>query len=187
MLCLFARQHREHQDEGLFVLMFPMFKKSCDCALYGFMAAFRAISGSGIQSTHPPKLSGCSCLPIVGDPARRNELASRVGDPLWSHPAQGLGRQPDLGGGAGAVGPDVGVADVQAAGALGPGLPQSTPARHAGAVGFTPLTHGAKPVLLSSGPYHTDGRQSGRQPLRRGGAKRIDVSFVLLLGLVSLA
>ena len=60
------------------------------------------------------------------------------GPPRWpgAHPAQGLVWQPDLGGGAGAVGPDVGVADVLAAGAFVPGLPQSTPAGPAGGVGL---------------------------------------------------
>jgi hypothetical protein len=45
------------------------------------------------------------------------------GDPLRGHPAQGLGRQPDLGWCASAVGADVGVADLLAAGAFGLGLP----------------------------------------------------------------
>src|SRR5262249_49374503 len=36
----------------------------------------------------------------------------RAGDPLRRHPAQGLGRQPDLGRGASAIRADVGVADV---------------------------------------------------------------------------
>jgi hypothetical protein len=42
--------------------------------------------------------------------------------------AQGLGSQPDLGGYAGAIHADVGVADLLAAGAFGRGLPESTPA-----------------------------------------------------------
>jgi hypothetical protein len=57
-------------------------------------------------------------------------------------PAQGLGRQADLGRGASAIGPDVGVADVLAAGALGAGLPQPTPSWHAGGTGFVPRTGG---------------------------------------------
>jgi hypothetical protein len=48
--------------------------------------------------------------------------------------------QPDLGGGAGGVGADVGVADVLAAGALGRGLPESPPTRHAGGTGPASLT-----------------------------------------------
>jgi hypothetical protein len=57
----------------------------------------------------------------------RAELAIRFGvilRKIW-------GGQPDLGGGPGAGGPDVGVADVLAARALGPGLPQPNPAGHA--------------------------------------------------------
>jgi len=50
----------------------------------------------------------------------------------------GLGWQPDVGRGAGAVGADVGVADVLAAGALGPGLPESTPAGPAAALALPP-------------------------------------------------
>jgi hypothetical protein len=73
----------------------------------------------------------------------------------------GLGRQPDVGRGAGAVDPDVGVADMLAAGALGPGLPESTPSRYAGAAVLTPLTDGTNPVVPISGPYYTDRCRSG--------------------------
>ena len=52
----------------------------------------------------------------------------------------GLGRQPDLGRGAGAGGADVGVADVLATAALRPGLPQPMAPRHAGAAGPATLT-----------------------------------------------
>ena len=62
---------------------------------------------------------------------------------LRRHPAQGLGWQPDLGGGASAVGLDVSVADVLAAGAFGPGLPESTPAGCADGVGLAPVNHRA--------------------------------------------
>src|SRR5262245_54434670 len=58
--------------------------------------------------------------------AGRHQLAERAGDPLRGHPAQSLGRQPHLGRGAGAIGADVSVADVLAAGAFGPGLAQSS-------------------------------------------------------------
>ena len=51
------------------------------------------------------------------------------------------GWQPHLGEGAGAISPDVGVADVLAAGAFGLGLPQSTPAGHGGGVGLAPVNY----------------------------------------------
>jgi hypothetical protein len=53
--------------------------------------------------------------------AGRDQLAGRVSHPLRRHPAEGLGRQPNLGRCASAVGADVGVADVLAARAFGPG------------------------------------------------------------------
>jgi hypothetical protein len=49
-----------------------------------------------------------------------------------------------------------------------------------------PIHDDALPVPYRQRDF-TDGCQSARQPLRRGRPKRIDVSFVLLLGLVSLA
>jgi hypothetical protein len=49
-----------------------------------------------------------------------------------------------LGGSKGASGADVGVADLLAAGAFGPGLPQSTPSGHAGGSGPAPVTHRAE-------------------------------------------
>ena len=52
-----------------------------------------------------------------------------------------LPRQPDVGRCAGASRADVGVADVLAAKAFGPGLPQSTPTGHAGGLGLAPVTH----------------------------------------------
>src|SRR5438270_138243 len=51
-------------------------------------------------------------------------------------------------------GPDVGVADLLAAGAIGPGLPQSTPSRQAGGSGPVPVTHHASP-RNSGGPFPT--------------------------------
>src|SRR5262249_4101770 len=97
------------------------------------------------------------------------------GHPLRGHPAQGLGRQPDLGRSASSGGADVGVADVLATGAAGRGLPQSTASRPAGGPGFAPVTRHANsprtnqsfaiaypPILradqinpntLSTGPY----------------------------------
>ena len=48
--------------------------------------------------------------------------------------------------GAGASGADVGVANLLATRALGPGFPQSTPAGHANGPGHAPVTHRAKPV-----------------------------------------
>jgi hypothetical protein len=89
---------------------------------------------------------GASRRPVhVPAPARagRHQLARGAGDPLRGHPPEGLGWQPDLGRGAGAVGSDVGVADVLAAGAFGPGLPQSTPAGHTGGSGLAPVTYRA--------------------------------------------
>src|SRR5262249_9986927 len=82
--------------------------------------------------------------------AGRHQLARGAGDPLRGHPPQGLGRQPDLGRRAGAVVADVGVADVLAAGALGPGLPQSTPAGHADDPGPAPVTRRARAPQLES-------------------------------------
>jgi hypothetical protein len=49
-----------------------------------------------------------------------------------------------LGGGAGAGGADVGVTDLLAAGAFGPGLPQPTPSRLAGGPGLAPVTRRAR-------------------------------------------
>jgi hypothetical protein len=43
-------------------------------------------------------------------------MSGRLGDPLRRHPVQGLGKQPDLGRSASAVGSDVGVANLLAAG-----------------------------------------------------------------------
>jgi hypothetical protein len=54
----------------------------------------------------------------------RAELAIRFG----VYPPQGLGGQPDLGWRAGPGGVDIGVAEVLAAGAFGPGRPQLTAA-----------------------------------------------------------
>jgi hypothetical protein len=50
----------------------------------------------------------------------------------------------------------------------------------AGAAGFTPLTHGAKPVVLGSGPRPADGRASGRQFVRRRGRGKMDRRSVRL-------
>ena len=98
-------------------------------------------AGSSRRPVHVPASAG----------AGRHQLAGRVGDPLRRHPAQGLGRQPDLGRCAGAVGADVGVADVLAAGAFGPGLPQSTPARHAGGAGLAPVNYRAFSLASPAG------------------------------------
>jgi len=71
--------------------------------------------------------------------AGRHQLAGRAGHPLRRHPAQGLGWQPDLGRGASAIRADVGVADVLATGALGPGLPEPTPSRYTNGPGVAPV------------------------------------------------
>jgi hypothetical protein len=55
---------------------------------------------------------------------------------------------------ADAVGADVDVADVLAAGAFGPGLPQSTGPRHAGSPGLPPLTHPAQTDALERHWYY---------------------------------
>src|SRR5262249_9715853 len=68
-------------------------------------------------------------------------LSVSVQEPLWGHPAKGLGRQPDLGRGAGAGGADVGVADVLAAGTFGPRLPQPMPSRPTSGPDLAPVTH----------------------------------------------
>src|SRR5215472_2071690 len=69
------------------------------------------------------------------------------------HPAEGLGWQSNLGRCASAVGPDVGVADVLATGAFGPGLPQSTPTRRTSgpglAPGSCPAENPTQPLILS--------------------------------------
>jgi hypothetical protein len=61
--------------------------------------------------------------------------------PLRRQPALGLGQLLHRGRGAGAGGIAVGAADVLAAGTLGRGLPQSTPAERADGVGLAPVTH----------------------------------------------
>ena len=110
--------------------------------------------GAEVEQTRGPSKccgSGCPWSPsstttTPATPPRRYgswRKVGRVGDPLRRPPAQGLGRQPDLGRGAGAVGADVGVADVLAARAFGPGVPQSTPARHAGGAGLALVTRHA--------------------------------------------
>jgi hypothetical protein len=74
----------------------------------------------------------------------RHQLAVGVGHPLRRHSAEGLGWQPDLARRAGAVGPDVGLADVLAARAFCPGLPQSAPSWHTGGADLAPVTLYAK-------------------------------------------
>src|SRR5262245_42261746 len=69
-------------------------------------------------------------------------------DPLRGHPAEGLGWQPDLVRGAGAGGTDVGMADVLATGALGPGLLEPTPSRHTNGPAPTPVTYRARTSAL---------------------------------------
>src|SRR5262249_7320125 len=80
----------------------------------------------------------------------RDQLAGRTGDPFRRHPPQGLGWQPDLGRRAGAGYPDVGVADLLAAGPLGPGLPQSPPAGRADDPGPAPVPRRARTPQLES-------------------------------------
>src|SRR5262249_38631603 len=71
---------------------------------------------------------------------------------------QGVGRQPDLGWRAGSVGPDVGVTDLLATGAFGPGLPESPPSRHAGSAGPASLTRVMAGVGTSRRLTRPDGR-----------------------------
>jgi hypothetical protein len=81
----------------------------------------------------------------------RAELAIRFGVILrkvW-------GRQPDLGRCAGAVGPDVGVAGLLAAGAFGPGLPEPTPSWLAGGPGLARVTHHAQTPSWRGGSFST--------------------------------
>src|SRR5262249_8158351 len=52
---------------------------------------------------------------------------------------------------ASAIRADVGVADVLAAGAFGPGLPQSTPAGPAGGVGLAPVNYRAFSLVSPGG------------------------------------
>jgi hypothetical protein len=82
----------------------------------------------------------------------RHQLARGAGDPFRAHLAEGLGRRPDLGGGVGAGGADVGVADVLAARAFGPGLPKSTPSQHAGSPGPAPVTRHANSPTFPTRP-----------------------------------
>src|SRR5262249_51169933 len=99
-----------------------------------------------------PAPVGASLRPAhVPAPARagRHQLAGGAGPPLRCHPAEGLGRQPHLVRRAGAVGPDVSVADVLAAGPFGPGLLESAPAGPDG-VGLAPVTTG--PLRLRPRP-----------------------------------
>ena len=60
----------------------------------------------------------------------------------------------DLGRRLGAGRADVGVADVLAAGALGPGLPQSTLAGQVDSPGLAPLTHRAQTDALERHWYY---------------------------------
>jgi hypothetical protein len=118
--------------------------------------------------------SGCPWSPsstttTPATPPRRYgswRKVGRVGDPLRRPPAQGLGRQPDLGRGAGAVGADVGVADVLAARAFGPGLPQSTPAGPVGGVGLAPVNHRAFSLASPSGRGRMLGADTGLPEVR---------------------
>src|SRR5262249_24494165 len=81
---------------------------------------------------------------------------------------EGVGGEADVGGCAGAVGPDVGVADVLATGAFGPGLPQSTPSRHAGSAGPASLTRVMAGACTNRSITRPDGRgASGSGPERR--------------------
>ncbi len=87
--------------------------------------------------------------------------------------------------GAGAVGPDVGVADLLATGAFGLGLPEPTPSRHAGCAGFTPLTQGAKLAVLISGPCYTAGASQAINQF--GDTGQTDRRFIrLIVGLIPL-
>src|SRR5262249_18763777 len=90
-------------------------------------------------------------VPASAGPGR-HQLARRIGDPLRRYPAEGLGRQPALGGGAGAVGADVGVADLLAARAFGPGLPQPTPSRQTSGPGLAPVTYRANSRSVNRHP-----------------------------------
>lgn len=75
----------------------------------------------------------------LGSQSGRHHLAGRVSDPLRRHPAQAVGRQPDLDGRPSAVGADVRVAELPAAEPLSRGLLESTPAGH-GCPGPAPVT-----------------------------------------------
>jgi hypothetical protein len=99
-----------------------------------------ATAGSSLKSAAGPLLAVANS---VG--AGLGSMAGRITDLV----IPGLGRR------ASAVGPHVGVADVLATGAFGPGLPQSTPAGPAGGVGLAPVshlapTHAARDVLPPS-------------------------------------
>ena len=107
-------------------------------------------NGSGFFTVN---LTESEPLPVSAG-AGRHVLAGRVGDSLRGHATEGLRRQPELGRGAGAVGPDGGVADLLAAGAFARGLPESVPSRHAGGAGPASLSRFSLPFERdpASGP-----------------------------------
>jgi hypothetical protein len=113
-----------------------------DCSMRSITRLFTAVG------TRAEAYSPWQAVPPVHLPASagagRHQRAGRVSDPLRRHPAQGLGWQPDLDGCASAVGADVCVADLLAAGTFGPRLPQSTPAGQAGGPGLAPGTRRAR-------------------------------------------
>jgi hypothetical protein len=86
----------------------------------------------------PPPRRPVPVLASAG--AGRHQLAGRVDHPLRRHPTEGLGWQSNLGRCASAVGPEVGVADVLATGAFGPGFPQPALAGHSRLPGLAPVT-----------------------------------------------
>src|SRR5262249_59720254 len=88
----------------------------------------------------------------------------RAGSRRGGQPGQGRGRQRRRGGGAGAVGADVGVAALLAAGAFGPGLPESAPSRRAGGAGPASLTR----VMAGAGTSRRITRPDGRAASRPG-------------------
>jgi hypothetical protein len=97
-------------SHGVAVREFPLKTGVADYMLYvEGRAAGVAPVGASPATIYLPTSTGSG----------RYQLACGIGNPLRRHSAQGLGWQPGLGRRAGAVSPDVDVADVLAAGALG--------------------------------------------------------------------
>src|SRR5262249_26493688 len=100
----------------------------------------------------------------------RDQLAGGGGPPLRGHPAEGLGRQPGLGGGAGAVGADGGVAELLATRGVRPGLSWANSSPHARSAcpGPASLTRVRAGACTNRSITRPDGRgASGSGPERR--------------------
>src|SRR5262249_38880672 len=96
-------------------------------------------------------------------------------------PAQGLGRQQDLARRSGAIRVDVGVAYLLAAGAFGPGVLESTPARQAGDPGFAPVISAPSILVIHHRqPADSTRRSSAERAEGQGTTKQVRKSFLTL-------